>query len=156
MDKGETIMLQQIKTPKKRLSVEGHCVHSNDYSRDDLIPDLYHLRWNIKSSFKNKQDAWFAANTLHLCMVKQETVNLAVLDRQRVLITGLVKNQLCWIDAVTGTIYDTYGKCLSSDNISLVLSTLRQDEITAQSILMLMREPEFDIRELTAETKGEE
>ncbi len=83
-------MLQQIKTPKKRLSVEGHCVHSNDYSRDDLIPDLYHLRWNIKSSFKNKQDAWFAANTLHLCMVRQETVNLAVPDRQRVLVAGLV------------------------------------------------------------------
>jgi len=149
-------MLQQIKTPKKRLSTEGHCIHSFDITRDDCISDLYQLRWNLKSSFKDKQDAWFAANTLYLCMVKQETVNLAVPDRQRVLITGLVNNQLCWIDAVTGIIYDTYGKCLSSDNLSLVLSTLRQDEITAQSILMLMREPEFDIRELTAETKGEE
>ena len=149
-------MLQQIKTPIKRLSTEGYCIHSSDSTRDDCISDLYQLRWNLKLSFKDKQEAWFSANTMYLCMVKTETINLKIPDKQRVLIAGLVKNQLCWIDAVTGTIYDTYGKCISSDNLSLVLSTLRQDEITAQSILMLMREPEFDIRELTAESKGEE
>ena len=135
-------MQSQTNVPKKRLSVEGFCIHSYDRTTTDKGSDLYQLRWNIGSKFKDKQDQWFAENQLFLCMVRQRTVNLPVPDYKRVMMRGMVKGKLCYIDAVIGTIYDLSGKCQSSDNIRLLEYTMEPDQKAAMNILKSTREPE--------------
>jgi hypothetical protein len=65
-------------------------------------------------------------NSLWLCTIS---------GKERVVTPVVFKKELCWMDAVTGSVYTSTGSCKSSLDRTLDIKTLRDDREAAIQIL---------------------
>lgn len=102
-----------MKTSNAPLSFESECLSMGMYP--------------IKTTKKAKQE-WIDTHELWIGHVNN---SLRVLFP---VVTSKTK-KLVWADAITGTLYDTMGRCLSSDTRKLFIKTLERAQEHATSIL---------------------
>lgn len=55
---------------------------------------------------------------------------------QRVLVPVVCSRRLRWMDAITGTLYTSEGRCLSATERTLNVNTLMYDQLMGESILI--------------------
>ncbi len=59
-----------------------------------------------------------------------------VSNQERVLTPVVMSGLLVWMDAITGSTYDSHGRCMTSDVLEIRLDTLFQNQDRAAEILM--------------------
>jgi len=107
-----------MKLPKKNLSTDAFCVNPHQTG----VPALFLIRMT-----KVTKKKWCDSHDLYLGLMN---------DHERVFTPVNVKNQLYWMDCITGSLYGNTGRCESSSQLMLDLESLYHSPNDATDWLM--------------------
>lgn len=110
----------QVEIKQITKSTEAFCAGDNYQGRTDATKNNSLFNPAKDKAWKKN---WISNHTLFI-------------GNKRVFIPGCLGDRFFWMDAITGTLYDSFGICKTSDVLKIDALSLRHDQGKGAKILM--------------------